>query len=188
MASHDRELAELARRVFSAQSSFMHHTKRFQLPLGELPAELLDSGIEALTGLHASQSRQGARERAAQSLRSVFREGRSRLALIARLLHEMGEAGSAALRLPHAGVGLFFSAMATLVGVERHMVALATSEDQYAHLTVMLDAAGLNVPQIREQLVTIHPDLIPSEDIAPLGSVEARQLLAALSGTPLGTS
>lgn len=181
LASDDAELASLAMRLLSAQARFQQQVKRMQLPVGELPAEVLHHCFASWRAIGGAQSNQ-AIDRAETLLRNDFSEGEGRLALLERMVLEMGDAATAALRVGHAGGSLFLTALARQSDQPRKKVAAATNVDQYARLVLALVVAGLPAARVEEQLVSIHPDLVPGSDLLQISRGQARDLLMGEPG------
>lgn len=174
LASNDTATSALAMNLLAAQARFAQAQRRMQLPLGELPADLLHGALQALRTLgDASGS-----DAAEAAIRAGYDEGRSRLALAARLVTGMGGGAVAALALAHAGVAIFATALGMAAGQERDTVLLATGEGQSLRLALALRAAGLKPEAIAEQLLALHPDAPLPPDWDRLSPDRAAALLA----------
>lgn len=169
--------AGLAMRLLAAQTRFCQAQRRMRLPLGELPGDLLH--IALLVMRHFAGAGSGAIEGEA-AFRSGHDEGGDRLGLIARLLDMLDDGVATALSVKHAGVAIFLTALATGSGLDRDLVALATSEAQLARLALALRAAGLEAAAIEEQFLLIHPDLAPPGDLDRIDADRAAVLLAGV--------
>jgi hypothetical protein len=100
-----------------------------QLPLGELPAELLHG---VLVALHVAAEDDGeAASRASMSAQN-YDEASTRLGLLARLVAAMGPGSVAALALAHGGVAMFASALALAGDGVRRSVLLSMRDGQQA--------------------------------------------------------
>lgn len=177
IASSDAETAALAMNLLAAQARFTQAQRRMELPLGELPADLLPVALAALreaAGAHA--------DAATTAITARYDESRSRLGLIARLMLGMGGGACAALSISHAGVAMFLSALSLATGQERALVAVSTHEGQVARLAVALAAAGLKPASVEEQLFTLHPELAAPAGLDQLGADGAAALLAHAGG------
>lgn len=182
VGSTDPEVARPAMALLAAQARFAQGQRRMQLALGELPGDLLHA---ALLGLQQAvgEAHHDAALSAAAAVRRGYDEGRSRLGLMTRLLSGLGGGISAALMIGHAGVAIFLSAVALASGQDRETVALTTNEGQAVRLALGLRAAGLKPAVVREQLVSIHPELSLAPGFDNLGTDQAAALLAS---TPIG--
>ncbi len=185
VASPEPETASLAMALLAAQARFSQTQRRMQLPLTELPGDLLHAALLVMrhfaSGDEVSQANAGAAEAA---IRSRFDESRSRLGLIARLVTGMGGSAGAALSVPHAGVGIFLSALALASGQDRDMAVLATNEGQVARLALALRAAGLKPNSIEEQFAALHPDVALPGGFERLDADQAAAALARSSAFP----
>lgn len=176
IASPDNGMAATAMALLASQARFVQCQRRMQLPLAELPGDLLHAVIRTL---HlAAGDRADLAATAEAAIRAVYAEGRSRLGLIARIITGMGAGATAALSVTHGGVAMFLSAMALASGQERDLAVLATNEGQLARLALALRASGMKPQTVGEQFVSIHPDVSLPEGFDQLGSDRAAALLA----------
>ena len=164
IASPDAEIAAGAMKLLAAQSRFVQAQRRMQLPLAELPGELLHSVFEALRGDHFTIEAEAA-------IRAQFDEAASRQGLLTRLVSGMGAGAIAALDLPHAGVAIFTTALAQAysqsalgqsalgqpAGALREFASLCLQEGQALRLVLSLHAAGVKRQVIEEDLIALHP-------------------------------
>lgn len=176
IASTDGATAATAVALLAAQARFVQAQRRMQLPLTELPGDLLHTALVALQCMAGDRS--DLAQLAETRIRANYDEGRSRLGLIARLVTGMGAGATAALSVTHAGVGMFLSAMALASGQDRDLAALATNEGQLARLALALCASGLKPAAVEEQFVSLHPEVSLPEGFDRLGPDRAAALLA----------
>ena len=187
IASNDAGVASSAMALLAAQARFATSQRRMQLPLGELPGDLLHTALLVLHGQVGDDAdSQAAAVQAEQALRARFDEGRSRLGLIARIVTGMGGGATAALAISHAGVGIFLSALALASGQDRDMAVLATNEGQLARLALALRTAGLKPPAIEAQFLALHPEVALPGGFEQLSSDQAAALLARSASFPGG--
>lgn len=178
MASSDPETASLAMKLLAAQARYCQEQRRMQLPLTELPGDLLHSVLVAMRTLAGVEG--DAEAAAAESaIRLEFHEARTRLGLAARLIAGMGGGGLAALSISHSGTALFLTALATASGQDRDLAVMSTNETQLARLALSLRASGLKQPAVEEQFLALHPDIALPEGFEQLGPDHAAALLAA---------
>lgn len=179
IASSDPAVAAMAMALLAAQARFATSQRRMQLPLSELPGDLLHAALLAMRGQAGGDAAaQAAALQAEHAIRGRFDESRSRLGLVARMVNGMGGGATAALAITHAGVGIFLSALSLASGQDRDMTVLATNEGQLARLALALRAAGLKQQAVEEQFVSLHPDVALPEGFDQLGSDAAAALLA----------
>jgi hypothetical protein len=177
LASDDAPTSALAMNLLAAQARFTQAQRRMQLPLGELPADLLHGALLAMRTACGNEPQSAAAE---TNIRAEYDESRTRLALIARLVTAMHSGAVAALSLAHAGVAIFGSALAIASGQDRDVVLLSTAEGQSVRLALALRAVGLNRAAIDEQLLTIHAEFAPPVD---WNRVSTERAAAFLAGT-----
>lgn len=180
IAAPEGDTAGAAVALLAAQARFAQAQRRMELPLGELPGDLLHG---ALLALHAAaQGDAGEQAAIAERLiRGRHDPARSRLGLIARLIGGMGGGAVAALSLTHAGVALFLTALALGSRQDRDMAVLATNEGQLARLALALRSAGLKAAAIEEQFLALHPDIALPDGFDTLGADRAAAMLASVS-------
>ena len=179
IASTEASVAANAMALLAAQARFAQALRRMQLPLNELPGDLLHAallGLRSQAG-EAAEAQLHAAE-AERLIRTRYDESRSRLGLIARIVAGMGGAAGAALSITHAGVAIFSSALALASGQDRDMAVLATNEGQMARLALALRATGLKPETVEEQFVSLHPDVALPEGFEQIGPDRAAALLA----------
>jgi hypothetical protein len=169
--------------LLASQARFVQAQRRMQLPLGELPGDLVHAAVLAMRGQAGNDEAAAAAE---QAIRAGYDEGRSRLGLISRLITGMGGGATAALSITHAGTAMFISALALGSGQDRDMAVLATNEAQLARLALALRAAGLRQQAIEEQFVSLHPEVALPPGFEQLGSDHAAALLARSAAYPGG--
>jgi hypothetical protein len=185
VASSDQAVSATAMALLAAQARFSQAQRRLELPLGELPGDLLHAALLALRN-HAGDdpAAQASFSRIELAVRGSYDESRSRLGLIAKLVSGMGGGRTAALALGHAGVAIFLSALALASGQDRDMAVLSTNEGQLARLALALRAAGLKPAQIVEQFGVIHTDAALPHDFELIGAERAAALLTRSSAFP----
>ena len=183
IASSDAQVAAAAMAMLAAQARFAQAQRRMQLPLSELPGDLLYAALLGLRGLISAGAEAQLAE-AEQAIRSSYDENRTRLGLIARLVTGMGGGATAALSITHAGAGMFLSALALASGQDRDMAVLATNEGQLARLALALRASGVKPHGIEEQFVALHPDVALPDGFEQLSSDHAAALLARSAAYP----
>ena len=187
IASSDAAMASSAMSVLASQARFATSQRRMQLPLGELPADLLHAALLVLRSLADDNvAAQAAVQQAEHTIRGRFDESRSRLGLIMRIVLGMGGGATAALAVTHAGASIFLSALALASGQDRDMAILSTNEGQLARLALALRASGLKTQAIEEQFISLHPDVALPEGFEQLGSDQAAALLARSNSFPGG--
>lgn len=169
----DGDIAGLAMTALTAQARFIARQQRLETVAAELPAEAMH---EALLALGAVAGEPGVA--AAAQLRAQYDEGRTRLALLARLA--LGESGEAERLLDPAAAGfaLFVTALAQRAGVSREEAVLAGAAGQELRLGLLLRAAGVASAAAQAALAIVHPDAELPQPWAELPEDRAAALLA----------
>lgn len=185
IASSENNTATHAMALLASQARFAQAQRRMQLPLIELPGDLLHAAFVSLRAYGGNGPElQQLCAKAESAVRARYDEGRSRLGLIARLITAMGGGATAALSLGHAGAAMFLTALGMASGQDRDLAVLATSEGQYARLALALRAAGLKPQAIEEQFMTLYPDVTLPDNFDTLGADRAAALLAGATPYP----
>lgn len=185
VSSHDSQTAARAMALLAAQARFAQAQRRMELPLTELPGDLLHTAVLGLHNHVGDTAQAQAHCLAAEAaIRQSYDESRSRLGLISRLVAGMGGGATAALSVGHAGVGIFLTALAMAAGQDRDMAVLATNEGQLARLALALRATGLKPSQIEEQFGALHPDAALPIDFELISADRAAALLARAAAHP----
>lgn len=173
LASEDEATSALAMNLLAAQARFAQSQRRMQMPLRELPADLLHGALVTLRGL----GRGG--EAVEASIRESYDESRTRIALAARLVTGMGGGAVAALAVTHAGLALFATALGIASGEDRDVLLLSIGGASAARLALALRAAGLRHEAVEEQVALIHPDAVRGIEWDRIEPDHAAELLAA---------
>jgi len=173
IAAPDADVAATAMKLLAAQARFSQSQRRMEMPLGELPADLMPDVLLAF-GVACGAGAQTA----AHALRDGFDEAQGRAALLARVVLGLEQGFVPALNLDSAGVSLFLSAVALATGENRAAVALATADGQQARLALILAVAGLPVAAVEEVLLRLHPDAALPRALMALSRDEAIALWA----------
>lgn len=173
IASDDPAVAELAMGALAAQARFMQVQRRMEMPLEELPAELLGTAIRCAEGLVGAES-----GRALAAMQTGYDEAATRLALFGRLVAAMRRAVVACLAFDRAGLALFASGLGALAETNRAEIVLSCNAQQTLRLALALRAAGLDVPAIGRQLALFGSTSPAYRD---LDGVSPREALARLA-------
>lgn len=185
IASTEGPVATNAMALLAAQARFAQAQRRMELPLAELPGDMLHAALLALRNqADEGEEAQFHAAEAERKIRGRFDESRSRLGLIARIVTGMGGGAGVALSVTHGGVAIFISALALASGQDRDMAVLATNEGQLARLALALRASGLKPEMVEEQFVSLHPDVTLPEGFVQLGPDRAAALLAQSAAYP----
>jgi hypothetical protein len=176
-SADDGGTAALAMSVLAAQARFLQHQRRMELPLCELPGNLLHQALLALRA-QATADDEPAAEIAEGELRAGYDEAAGRLGLIARLVLALGRESALALRIAHSGLSIFSTALALASRQERSLVLLSLAERQPARLALSLRAAGLDRRTAIEQLLWFHADASMAEGLETMPADRAAALLA----------
>ncbi len=184
IASPDPNTAATAMALLAAQARFVQAQRRGELPLAELPGDLLHAALLTLREHGAGDD--PARERIAAvleaAIRSNFDEAVNRLGLLHRLIAGMGGGAIAALDVGHAGVALFVTALGLGAGLDRDAAMFATSEAQLPRLALALLASGAKRAAVEQQFFALHPEVTLPEGFETLSADRAAALLAGSGG------
>ena len=177
IASADASVAGTAMNLLAAQARFLQQQRRMEMPIGELPGDLLHRALQTMLAYAGPESEELARE-AAANLRSEYSEAASRLSLLSRCIGQMGSGAVAALSISHAGMALFLTAISTAAGQDRALSVLAANDTQGVRLGLMLRSAGMKAELIEEQFAWLHPDHPHPEGLDRLRVDQATALLS----------
>ena len=180
IASSDPNTSATAMSLLAAQARFGQSQRRGELPLGELPGDLLHAALIVMRTWIGDEDAARDRHAAAaeRAIRERFDEAGSRLGLLQRLVAGMGGGAIAALDLTHGGVALFVTALAMGSGHERDAAVLALSDGQLPRLALALLACGLKPAAVEAQFLALHPDVTLPEGFESLRPDRAAALLA----------
>ncbi|MBB4857086.1 hypothetical protein HNO88_000383 [Novosphingobium chloroacetimidivorans] len=171
LASPDAGTKEAGMKVLAAQARWCQAQRRMQLPIAELPGELLQIALLAARTVTPDGAPGEAR------IRAGYDEGASRLGLAARLVTSLGSAAVALLDLDHAGLGLFLTALAYGSKQPRDALSLCLHEGQATRLALSLRAAGLGAAATEQQLFRLHPNMAAPDGLARVSCEQAAALL-----------
>jgi hypothetical protein len=175
ISSPEPETQDLAMKLLAAQARWGQAQRRMQLPLAELPGELLHLALRALRSVCGETAAQ-----AEAAIRASYDEASSRLGLAARLVTSMGHAAKVALDLRHGGSALFVTALSLGSGQPRDAVILSTHEGQATRLALELRAADLSIAAVEQQLVLLHGEVRLPAGFERLGPDHAGAILAEM--------
>lgn len=180
IASDDAASSARAMNLLAAQARFGQTQRRGELPLGELPGDLLHAALIVMrTWIGADdRARDAHAAQAERAIRADYDEANTRLGLLQRLVAEMGGGAIAALDLAHGGIALLATALALGSGHERDRAVLALSEGQAPRLALALLACGLKPAAVEAQVLALHPDAPLPPGFDSLRPASAAALLA----------
>jgi hypothetical protein len=179
MADPDGTVSAGAMSLLAAQARFGQNQRRMQLPLGELPADLLHIALVTLrahVGMDASADAYALI--AERSVRAQIDETRARLARISQVLDAMGPRAGAALDIDQAGAALFLTALARGAGLSREAAIMTIIDGQVPRLVLALRACGLAPAAVAAATLAFHPDAQLPQGYAELSPGDAAALLA----------
>ncbi len=178
IASSDADISARAMKLLAAQARFAQAQRRMQLPLAELPAELLHGVLITLHDHARDDATVGdAARRAEAALCARYDEATTRLGLLARLVSGMGAGVVAALALGHAGCAIFVTGAAFSGDLNRDHAMLTLQDGQEVRLVLALRAAGVKLSVIEENLLALHPHAAMPDGLARLSVDRAGELL-----------
>lgn len=177
VASDDPRVAELAMAVLTAQSRFLQTQRRMELPVGELPADVLDGLLRRFAQTRPGES--GDQRVTLAGMRRDYDEAAGRLGLLSRLVAAMRRGAVACLTLDHAGLSLFASGLARLARMPRDTALLSFQSGQGARLALAMRSAGASSATIEQAFLLVHPGGRLPRGLDKVATDRARDLLAA---------
>jgi hypothetical protein len=182
-ASARLEAAAAAVVLRDAQARFGQAGLRSELPLAELPGDILDAALRTReTQLaQASVPPDGTPGRPSVDWRVRGERSDNRLELLRRTVAALRADADAALDVAEAGVALFVTALALGSGLERDVALATTVSGQEVRLVLALVACGLGAGSVRTQFLALHPDAWWPEGLALPDARQAASLLSASS-------
>lgn len=172
--------------LLAAQTRFAHQVRRMQVPLAELPGDLLHIAVMTMRAYVGDEAgADGYALIAERTLRSRVDERAGRLALLGRMLDALGGEAARALALEDAGVGLFASALARGTGLPREASVILLTPSQRPRLALALRACGLPVPAIAAQFALLHPDSAAPRGLEEITPARAAALLTGDAAAPV---
>ena len=156
IASPIEATSRLASGVLASQTRFLSNMERMQLPLRQLPGELLHDifaiGRERLGEPILADAVE-------QAVRTSYDEGATRIALLGRLVSAPDYPQTRGWQLPEAGLAPFLASLAEAGGIGMHEAALLTTESQAARLALMMRTLNCNPGSINRNLYILHEDI-----------------------------
>lgn len=180
LTNQDAEIAAAAMHVLAAQARFLHHSRRMELPLGELPGELFALCLSLIGGLGTIDP--GQREAVRSMLAANYDEGGARTSQIARLAMLAHDDSTQKPSLPNSGLAIFASWLALDVGKPRDDTILAIGQRDLSRLVLMMRAADLSEAAMQGVVAILAPHGTLDPALASLAPEEARQLLSGYHG------
>lgn len=176
--------AELARRALGAQAAFVQQSSRMELPLRELPSDVLQGVLAVIRDFGPPD--ENIADRLERQLAGTYDEQDGRLGLIEQFVSSLADQG-AALDLARAGLAIFVTALSLASRQERALVVMAIAGRQSARLALGLLATGLEASAVERQLHQLDPGFVMPPRLGELGSEGAFALLAGsrLGGAPV---
>lgn len=187
IASDNDEVAELAMAAMAAQARFMQAQRRMNLPLRELPSDLFHQVLSIWRRFGRDVSAE-VLQQAEAAMREQHDEASSRLGLFSHLVSGLKGAVHAALRIDHAGISLFASAIASVTRQPRELAILACHEGQVARLALTLRGAGVKPEEVVRQIALIHPTMELPEGFGELSERQALSMLGSARSPSTGAS
>lgn len=176
IADRDSSVSSTGMSALAAQARFAQAQRRMELPLAELPGELFHETLLAWRK-YCGDKGSDAVARAEASLRQSYDESGGRLVLLQRLLAMAEGVGRKALALEQAGAALFFTALASIAGLDRSTAVLSSHARQTVRMALALRAAGLEADRIDEVLLRLHPGAAPIAGLETIDPGVARGLV-----------
>ncbi|KMS59283.1 hypothetical protein V474_08695 [Novosphingobium barchaimii LL02] len=174
---------ELAMAFLAAQARWCQAQRRMELPLGELPADLLNVALYTLRTLAGIEPALAERAGVVEGkVRQTYDENATRIGLAERLVKSLGDGVHAALRVDNAGAALFLTALALGSRQQRDAAVHSTHDTQMARLALGLRASGLGAVAVEEQFLALHPEVTLPAGFERLDAERAAMLLSSPVG------
>lgn len=178
ISADDADAQSMAMRFLAAQNRWCQQQRRMQLPLRELPGELVHGVVLAMRSVsQAKPALSGHFSHIETVIHSTYDEARTRVAIASRLIASIGAFAPAALCVAESGIPLFLTALGNATGLSRDHLILAVSDRQVVRLALTLRAAGLNANRVTEQLVLLGLDADLPEGFDQIGPEQAAAML-----------
>ncbi len=175
LAHEEVQIGGAAMHVLAAQARFMHLSRRMEVPLEELPAEIFHQALNIFCAQFPDQAE--ACKATAAFFASRYDEGAGRLPQMARLVMLASDNAISAMRIADAGIALFAIALAMEAAQEREHAVIAMVQGDHARLSLMLRAADMPSAAMAEALTTLNPQSALDPQIAQLPREEAAAML-----------
>lgn len=156
IASPHEATSRLASTVLAGQTRFLSNMERMQLPLRQLPGELLHDVFAIGRQWLGEPIIADAVE---QAVRTSYDEGVTRAALLGRLVNTAQYPRARGWQLQEAGVPLFLASLALAGGLSLHEAALLTTESQIARLALTMRTLCCNPGAINRNLYILHDEI-----------------------------
>jgi hypothetical protein len=156
IASPKEATSRLAAAVLAAQTRFLSNMERMQLPLRQLPGELLHDVFAIGRQWLGEPIIADAVE---QAVRTSYDEGATRVALLGRLVNSAEYPQARGWQLQEAGVPLFLANLALGAGLSLHEAALLTTQSQIARLALTMRTLRCNPGAINRNLYILHDEV-----------------------------
>jgi len=183
MADPDGLTSASAMNLLAAQARFCQHQRRMQMPLAELPGDLIHIALVTLRAHVGMDSSADAYAQIAErTVRARIDETRARLAQMGRVLDAMGDMATTALDIDKAGVGAVLHRARAGAGLSREAAIMVTVDSQLPRFVLALRACGLAPPAVALTALAFHPhanlphgyaEITPAEAAALLGEAAA---------------
>ena len=180
IASTDEATSHLAAACLTAQTQHFRNMERMQLPLRQLPADLLhlalNSGRKRLKNSVVAEAVE-------QAVRATYDEGATRYSLFGRLITAPDYPGKRGWHLDKAGVPLFLTLLALRNGIDFAEAVLLLSKGQMVRLALSLKSLGCPSKALHRNLFLLHDeDALPV--LASITSAAADDMLGTLDDGP----
>lgn len=156
IASPNEATSRLAAAVLAAQTRFLNNMERMQLPLRQLPGELLHDVFAIGRQWLGEPIIADAVE---QAVRTSYDEGATRVALLGRLVNTAEYPQARGWQLQESGAPLFLASLALGAGLSLHEAALLTTESQIVRFALTMRALRYNPGAINRNLYILHDEV-----------------------------
>lgn len=179
IASPDAATSHLAATCLAAQTQHLRSMERMQLPLRQLPADLLHITLNIARKRLKNSI---VAEAVEQAVRSTYDEGLTRQSRFSRLTTAPDFPNKRGWHLDKAGVPLFLTVLAMRSGTDFADAALLMSKGQMVRLALSLKSLGCPFKALQRNLFLLHDEeALPV--LASVTSAATDDMLTTLVGS-----
>lgn len=173
----DQAVSKLATAVIATQSRFLTDMRRMQMPLRQMPGELLHTAL-AIGRTYSDNALLA--DAIDQAVQVSYDEGATRLGLLTILANLDNFPRQRGLRLEDAGVALFVLGLSSVPGMAYEDAVLLLTRQQMLRLALVLRGAGCSSRTVNHNLFLLH-EQVAAPAVAGMSRERALELLSQSS-------
>lgn len=170
----DQTLSQLATSAISLQSRFLTDMRRMQMPLRQLPGDLLHTAL-AIGRAHSDNTLLA--DAIDQAVQVSYDEAATRLGLLGLIVNVPGFPALRGLRLEDAGTPLFLSSLSAASSLGYEDAVMLTTRQQILRLALVLRGTGCSPRAVNHDLFLLH-EQVAAPAIARMPRERALELLS----------